>query len=157
MLAAQQRQEFFHHTRHQASMRRVAGLRRSFLLFRPQRLIPKHCQNPPSRGSKQKYASDPRPPHTRQKYEQTSGQNMTPNALKQGQFGSLGAIFLFIFLPCMWGLGVAKRIPIKADGSKTLSSRSVLCEMSCFGKLFLCWSLVLEPSPHSSNLKSLAV
>ena len=30
---------------------------------------------------------------------------MTPNASKQGNFGSLGAIFLFIFLPCMWGLG----------------------------------------------------
>ena len=45
----------------------------------------------------QKYASDPRPPHTRQKYEQKSGQNMTPNASKQGKFGSLGAIFLFMF------------------------------------------------------------
>ena len=57
----------------------------------------------------QKYASDPRPPpHTRQKYEQTSGQNMTPNALKQGKFGSLGAIFLFIFLPCIWRLGLQK-------------------------------------------------
>ena len=30
---------------------------------------------------------------------------MTPNASKQGKFGSLGAIFLFICLPCMWGLG----------------------------------------------------
>ena len=56
-------------------------------------------------------AGDPRPPHTRQKYEQTSGQNMTPNASKQGKFGSLGAIFLFIFLPCMWGLGGCKKNP----------------------------------------------
>ena len=31
---------------------------------------------------------------------------MTPNALKQGKFGRSGAIFLFIFLPCMWGLGL---------------------------------------------------
>ena len=61
----------------------------------------------------QKYASDPRPPHTRQKYEQTSGQNMTPNALKQGKFGSLGAIFLFIFLPCVWGLGLQKESLLK--------------------------------------------
>ena len=38
----------------------------------------------------------PAPPHTRQKYEQTSGQNMTPNASKQGKFGSLGAILSFI-------------------------------------------------------------
>ena len=61
----------------------------------------------------QKCASDPRPPHTRQKYEQTSGQNMTssPNASKQGKFGSLGAIFLFIFLPCMWGLGSQEESP----------------------------------------------
>ena len=59
----------------------------------------------------QKYASDPRPPHTRPKYEQISGQNMTPNALKQGKFGSLGAIFLFIFLPCMWWLGLQKESP----------------------------------------------
>ena len=56
----------------------------------------------------QKYASDPRPPHTKQTFEPKSGQNMTPNASKQGKFGSLGAIFLFIFLPCMWGLGFQK-------------------------------------------------
>ena len=36
---------------------------------------------------------------------------MTPNASKQGKFGSLGAIFLFIFLPCMWGLGLQKESP----------------------------------------------
>ena len=60
----------------------------------------------------QKYASDPHPPHTRQKYEQTSGQNLTPNASKQGKFSSLGAIFLFIFLPCMWGLGLQKESPM---------------------------------------------
>ena len=59
----------------------------------------------------QKYASDPRPPHTRQQYEQTSGQNMTPNASKQGKFGSLGTIYLFIFLSCMWGLGSQKESP----------------------------------------------
>ena len=58
-----------------------------------------------------KCTSDPHPPHTRQKYEQTSEQNMTPNALKQGKFGSLGAIFLFICLPCMWGLGLQKNNP----------------------------------------------
>ena len=62
-------------------------------------------------GNLQKCASDPRPPHTRQKYEQTSGQNMAPNASKQGKFDSLGAIFLFIFLPCMWGLGLQKESP----------------------------------------------
>ena len=37
---------------------------------------------------------------------------MTPNALEQGKFGSLGAIFLFIFLPCMWGLGFQKESPL---------------------------------------------
>ena len=36
---------------------------------------------------------------------------MTPNAGKRGKFGSLGAIFLFIFLPCMWGLGLQKESP----------------------------------------------
>ena len=44
----------------------------------------------------QKYASDPHPPHARQKHEETSGQNMTPNASKQGRFSSLGAILLFL-------------------------------------------------------------
>ena len=57
------------------------------------------------------YASDPHPPHTRQKYEPKSGQNMTPDASKQGKFGSLGAAFLFIVLPCMWGLGFRKEPP----------------------------------------------
>ena len=60
----------------------------------------------------QKHASDPRPPHTRQKYEQKSGQNMTLNASKQGKFDSLGPMFLFIFLPCMWGLGFQNESPI---------------------------------------------
>ena len=34
-----------------------------------------------------------------------SGQNMTPNAPKQDKLDSFGAIFLVIFLHCMWGLG----------------------------------------------------
>ena len=50
-----------------------------------------------------KCASDPRPPHTRQKYEQKSGQNMTPKCWNRAKLDSFGAIFLFIFLPCMWG------------------------------------------------------
>ena len=54
----------------------------------------------------QKYASDPRPPHTRQTYEQKSGQNMTPNATKQGKFGSLGPYFCSYFcLLCEGGGG----------------------------------------------------
>ena len=40
---------------------------------------------------------------------------MTPNASKQGKFGGLGAIFLFIFLPCMWGLGLQKKSPRKGN------------------------------------------
>ena len=47
----------------------------------------------------------PPPPHTRQTYEQKSGQNMTPNVSKQGKLDSFATMFLFIFLPCMWGLG----------------------------------------------------
>ena len=43
---------------------------------------------------------------------------MTPNASKQVKFGSLGAIFLFVFLPCMWGLGSQKESPIKKRGIK---------------------------------------
>ena len=39
---------------------------------------------------------------------------MTPNASKQGKFGSLGAIFLFIFSRfCMWGWGFKKNPRIK--------------------------------------------
>ena len=38
---------------------------------------------------------------------------MTPNASKQGKFGSLGGhIFVHIFLPCMWGAGVSRRIAV---------------------------------------------
>ena len=36
---------------------------------------------------------------------------MTQYASKQGKFGSLGAIFLFIFSPCMWGLGLQNESP----------------------------------------------
>ena len=59
----------------------------------------------------QKCASDPRPPHTRQKYKQTSGQNMTPSASKQGKLDSFGAIFLFICLPYMLGWGFRNDSP----------------------------------------------
>ena len=76
-----------------------------------------------SAGILQKYASDPRPPHTRQKYEQTSGQTMIPNASKQGKFGSLGAIFLFIFLPCVWGLGLQKNLA-RGDHPNSRKKRS---------------------------------
>ena len=62
----------------------------------------------------QKRAGDPRPPHTRQEYEQKSGQNMTQNASKQGKLDSFGAIFLFIVLPCMWGLGLPNDSPVPA-------------------------------------------
>ena len=38
-----------------------------------------HSKTTENSEDAQKYACDPRSPHTRQKYEQTSGQNMTPN------------------------------------------------------------------------------
>ena len=72
----------------------------------------------------QKCASDHRPPHTRQNYGQKAGQNMTPNASKQGNLDSFGAIFLFIFLPCMWGLGFQNDSPV----SETSILRSSLKE-----------------------------
>ena len=53
----------------------------------------------------QKRASGPCSPHTRQQYEQNSGQKMTPNASKQGKLGSFATIYLFMFWPCMWGWG----------------------------------------------------
>ena len=65
----------------------------------------------------QKYASDPRPPQKRQKYEtKKSGQNMTPNASKQGKFGSLGAIFfVHMFTLYVGALGLQKESPSKAQ------------------------------------------
>ena len=68
----------------------------------------------------QKCTSDPRSPHTRQKYEQKSGQNMTPDASKQGKLDSFGPIFLFIFLPCMWGLGFQNDSPSMRLRSQTM-------------------------------------
>ena len=49
---------------------------------------------------------------------------MTLNASKQGKFGSLGATFLLICLPCMWGVGVSKRIPNKIILKKSMSWKS---------------------------------
>ena len=76
----------------------------------------------------QKRTSDPRPPHTRQEYEHISGQNMAQNASKQGIFDSYGAIFLFMFLSCMCGLGsqnesptAAKKCMSQQRGSSSLS------------------------------------
>ena len=37
---------------------------------------------------------------------------MAENAAKQGKLDSFAAIFLFIFLPCMWGLGLQNDSPI---------------------------------------------
>ena len=58
-----------------------------------------------------KTASDPHPPHTRQKYEQTSGRKYDPKCFKTRpirQFG--GHVFVHIFALYV-GVGVAKRIP----------------------------------------------
>ena len=44
----------------------------------------------------------------------TSGQNMTRNASKQGNFGSLVAIYL----PCMWGLGLQKESPRESKSER---------------------------------------
>ena len=85
-----------------------------------------------------KFASDPRPPHTRQTYEQTSGRNTTPNASKQGKFGSLGAIFL----PCMWGSGSQKQSPIFPICSGTLRGFSRFV-------LFLFLGLLTAPTRNS--------
>ena len=49
---------------------------------------------------------------------------MTPNASKQGKLDSFGAIFLFIFLPCMWGLGSQNDSPIT---SKKVFCKKVIC------------------------------
>ena len=56
----------------------------------------------------QKSTSDPPPPHTRQNYEQKSGQNITPNASKQGKLDSFAAISLFIFSMYVAFLGASK-------------------------------------------------
>ena len=60
-----------------------------------------------------KRTSDPRPPHTRQKYEQTSGQNMTPNASKQGKLDGFGSICSYFCLVC--GVWDSKRFPNSKD------------------------------------------
>ena len=61
----------------------------------------------------QKYASDPRPPTYKEKYEQTSGHNMTPNASKQGKFGSLGGhVFVHMFALYVGGWGREKESPM---------------------------------------------
>ena len=62
----------------------------------------------------QNYGGDPRPPHTRQKYEQKSGQNMTPNASKQGKFQSGSHIFAAFFALYV-GVGVSKGTPTNFD------------------------------------------
>ena len=60
----------------------------------------------------QKYASDPRSPHARQKYEQTSGQNMAPNASKQGKFGSLGRPYFRSYFCLVCGGWAFKKNPL---------------------------------------------
>ena len=95
-----------------------------------------------------KRAGDPRPPHTRQKYEQNSDQIMTPNASKQGNFclvlkgvgvaklwpqmlqnkansTVLGpSVCSYLCLVCVWGVGVAPLLATKkvdlGEGDATL-------------------------------------
>ena len=57
------------------------------------------------RDKNQKYASDPRPPHTRQKYEQTSGQLNDPKRFKTRQNQLFGRhIFVHISENAMGGV-----------------------------------------------------
>ena len=60
----------------------------------------------------QKCVSNPRPPTYEAKYEQTSGEHMTQIASKSGTLDSFVAIFLFIVLPSMWGLGSQNDCPL---------------------------------------------
>ena len=63
------------------------------------------CMNTPPIGMTfRNYTRNPNSPQTRQKYEQKS--DKIGKTSRNQQFS---AIFLFIFLPCMWG--VAKRFP----------------------------------------------
>ena len=59
-------------------------------------------------GDNQKYTSDPRP---RIKYEQKSGQNMTPSASKQGKFGSWGGHIFCSYLCLVCGGWGCKKNP----------------------------------------------
>ena len=98
------------------------------------------------------------PPHTRQTYEQKSEQNTTPNAAKQGKFGSFGALFLFIFCGG-WGF---KTNPPKDPETLTslnkesrpffLGDRSIWSfpSVSCLSdcSMWRSWKL-LQPCDHS--------
>ena len=54
------------------------------------------------------------PPHTRQKYEQISGPNTTPNASKQGKFGSWGP-YVCSYFGLYVGVGAQKESPFKSE------------------------------------------
>ena len=66
----------------------------------------------------------PPPPTYKTKIWTKSGQNMAPNASKQGKLDSFAAIYLFIFLPCMWGLGLQNDSPKITSTSTERQKRS---------------------------------
>ena len=115
--------------------------------------------DPDSRRSfSQRYASDPCPPHTRQKYEQTSGQNMTPNAFKTRQIWQFGGhIFVHMFVLCV-GVGVSKRIPIFfATGERGHRAKKSVVDMvslgeCCFGTFTSCYTLKINKETPTGML-----
>ena len=58
----------------------------------------------------------PQPPHTRQKYEQKYGPQTAEFALFYSIWGHILSRCLFIFLPCMWGVGVTSLFCVKRSG-----------------------------------------
>ena len=90
----------------------------------------------------QKCGSDPRPPHTRQKHEQKSGQNLTPMLQNKANSTVLGPYFCSYFgLVCGgWGL---KMIP-QPRHPKNGSDSQIACEP------------VYEPHPGPRSIVDLA-
>ena len=64
--------------------------------------------------------------------------NKTPNASKQGKFDSFRAIFLFMILPCMCGLGFQNDSPIhifvRVPGQEDrcpVTEKLLMCQIFC--------------------------
>ena len=56
---------------------------------------------------------------------------------KQGLLDSFGAIYLFMFWPCMWGLGFQNHSPSKELGHRLFLSFSLSLSLSLYFSLFL--------------------
>ena len=99
-----------------------------------------------SRKITQKYASGPHPHIQGKNMNKHLDKIYDPKCFKTRQNLAVWVILLFLFLPCMWGLGLQKRIPNHCDSETPSEATSLDSGFTSFA-----WFYSVSEVPHGSG------